>query len=277
MTPQTPDQLAVCSWSLKAQSPADLVDRITQLGLCRVQLNLNPLTTDPGTWSNVKAQFDDAGLVIASGMFGCAGDDYSTPQTIRATGGVVPDHLWDDNWQIVQNATQQAQKLGLALVSTHIGFLPEQPSDPAYGKLVDRIGSIADHMAASGITLMFETGQETGQTLSTFLDNLGRDNVGVNFDPANMILYDMGEPIASMKKLMPRVVQCHVKDAVRTEHPDTWGTETPVGQGEVDWRVFLDVLSTGDFRGDLVIEREGGDNRDTDVRTAIEHLTALMT
>jgi sugar phosphate isomerase/epimerase len=126
------------------------------------------------------------------------------------------------------------------------------------------------------MTLMFETGQETGQTLATFLDNLGRDNVAVNFDPANMILYDMGEPIASMKKLMPRIAQCHVKDAVGTKQPGTWGAEMPVGQGEVDWRVFLNVLSAGDFRGDLVIEREGGDNRDADVQTAVDHLTALM-
>src|SRR6185503_10307078 len=128
--------------------------------------------------------------------------------------------------------------------------------DPEFGKLYDRICRIADLFAAKGIDLGFETGQETAETLREFLVKLNRPNVGVNFDPANMILYDKGDPVAALKTLGPWLTQCHLKDADRTRKPGTWGDEVVVGTGQVDWPAFFRALQELRFSGYCAIERE---------------------
>jgi sugar phosphate isomerase/epimerase len=146
-------------------------------------------------------------------------------------------------------------------------------------KLADRIQVVAGTFAEKGIELVFETGQETAEDLNAFFDHLdgrGVDNVGVNFDPANMILYDKGEPIDALRQLLPRVRSIHIKDAVRTEKPGEWGEEKVVGEGEVDWTAFMRVLAEGDYSGDMYIEREWGDSRVADAKTAIEVTTRAM-
>ena len=96
--------------------------------------------------------------------------------------------------------------------------------------------------------------------------------MGVNFDPANMILYGKGDPVQAVTELLPYVKQVHVKDALPTKEPGTWGNEVAVGTGAVDWTAFLAVLERGGFRGDFCIEREAGDQRIEDIRTARKHV-----
>src|SRR6185295_19339863 len=139
---------------------------------------------------------------------------------------------------------------------------------PAFSKLLDRIGRIADLFAGKGLVLGFETGQETAETLRVFLGKLNRPNVGVNFDPANMILYDRGNPIEALRVLGPWLAQCHLKDATKTKVPGTWGVEVTVGTGEVDWAAFLRTLAELKFSGDLCIEREAGTQRVADICAA---------
>lgn len=278
-TPQKPQQFGICSWSTHARTPDELMDRLDKLGLKKVQLHMTPVWQDPTVWGDVQKRLNDKGYQIVSGMFGSVGEDYSSLESIRKTGGVVPDQHWEGNWNIVQNTARVSQKMGLDLVSTHAGFLPDDANDPNFKKLVDRISQIASCFKDHGLTLVFETGQETADTLWQFLDALvanGAKNVGVNFDPANMILYAKGDPVASLKRLMPRVKQVHIKDAVKTQEPGTWGKEVAIGDGDVDWKAFLAALAEGDYTGDLVIEREAGEDRVGDVRLAVERLTALM-
>jgi sugar phosphate isomerase/epimerase len=174
-----------------------------------------------------------------------------------------------------QASAEIAKKIGLKLVTFHAGFLPHEASDPRFKTLLQRITLIADLFAAKGIELGFETGQETAETLGAFLQTLGRPNVGVNFDPANMILYDKGDPIAALAALGPWLKQCHIKDAIKTKVPGTWGEEVPVGAGEVDWRAFLRTLGKLGFEGDLAIEREAGEQRTTDIVTAKQYLAEI--
>jgi len=125
------------------------------------------------------------------------------------------------------------------------------------------------------IQLGLETGQETADALREFLLALNRDNVGVNFDPANMILYDKGDPISAVRTLGPWIRQVHIKDAQRTHTPGTWGDEVPAGTGQVDWPAFLAALREVSFTGDLCIEREAGVQRVTDIRAARELIERL--
>ena len=208
-------------------------------------------------------------------MFGTIGEDYSSLDAIRETGGVVPDEHWDANWANIQTVAGIAAGLGLKIITFHAGFLPHEESDPGFTKLLGRITQIANVFDANGIELGFETGQETAGTLRLFLEKLNRPSVGVNFDPANMLLYDKGDPIDALETLAPFLKQCHIKDATQTKEVGTWGTEVTVGTGEVDWPAFFATLAKLGYEGDCCIEREADDQRIADIRTAREFVTQL--
>ena len=264
------DRLAVCSWSLQPASPADLVAKLESTGIRRVQLALDPLRESPGVWGETVALFRQKGITTVSGMFGCVGEDYSTLETIRMTGGIAPDATWEQNWNNIRAIAALAQQLGLKLMTFHAGFLPHEEKDPNFARMLRRLAETADVFKAANITLGLETGQETAPVLVQLLQKLQRPNVGVNFDPANMILYDKGNPITALRMLGPWIRQVHIKDARRTKVPGTWGEEVAAGTGEVDWRAFFATLRELNYAGDFVIEREAGNQRVVDIRSATE-------
>lgn len=274
--PDLTHRLGVCSWSLQPRDPKDLIEKVHQTGTSAIQLALNPLRDDPDTWNDAVAQLQQANITILSGMFGTVGEDYSTLESIARTGGVLPDEHWNENWSIVEDVARIADTHNISTVSFHAGFMPEDTSDPRYSKMLERIRKIADHFTDKNIDVLFETGQETADHLWEFLQTLDNPRVGVNFDPANMILYGKGDPIQALRTLMPQVKQLHIKDATPSDQPGrTWGAEVPVGDGAVDWPAFLRVLDEANYTGPLVIEREAGDQRITDVKRAADHLREL--
>jgi sugar phosphate isomerase/epimerase len=276
IVPDISERLAVCSWSLRPASPESLAQTLLDLGIPRVQLALDPLCNEPAAWSHSAEVFAKAGIRIVSGMFGTLGEDYSTLESIKLTGGVVPDETWEQNWSHIKAVAAIAAGLGLSLVTFHAGFLPHDPADPAYAKLRDRIIRIARLFATHGINLGFETGQESADTLAGFLRDLGEPNVGVNFDPANMLLYAKGDPIQALRTLRPWLQQCHIKDALLTKVPGTWGEEVVTGTGEVDWNGFFATLAETGYTGNLCIEREAGEQRETDIRSARDFVLGLV-
>ena len=261
------DRIGVCSWSLKPKDPADLVAKLKQVELNKVQLALGPLIKEPA-WADAGGRLKDAGVTIVSGMMGCVGEDYSSIAAIRRTGGVVPDETWPATYENMKKAAPVAQALGLKLVTFHAGFIPHDAKDPKFATVVQRIGQVADAFKAAGAQVALETGQERAEDLEAFLKALGRTDVGVNFDPANMLLYSSGEPVAAVKRLTPWLKQIHIKDATPGPDGETWGKEVAAGTGDVNWPGFFAALREGNYAGHLVIEREAGDQRVEDVRTA---------
>jgi len=270
------ERLAVCSWSLQPTSPQQLIDQLKTLGIPRVQIALDPIRTQPAIWGKFPELCVSHGIEMVSGMFGTVGEDYSTMESIRLTGGVTPDSTWEENWKNMPVLADLARSMNLRLVTFHAGFLPHDERDPAFVKLLHRIQKVADVFAAQKIELAFETGQESAVTLLEFLKKLDRPNLGVNFDPANMILYDKGDPIEALRILAPRLKQCHLKDAIKTRQPGTWGEEVPLGTGQVDWKAFFRTLEQVNFTGHLAIEREAGSQRMQDIKTAIQLAQSLL-
>jgi L-ribulose-5-phosphate 3-epimerase len=269
-------RLGVCSWSLQPASAGDFFTKLAATGIARTQIALDPIRENKGgAWTDFGAQCAKRGVTCVSGMIGTVGEDYTTLESIRRTGGVVPDATWPETWKNIQADADLAQKMGLTLVTFHAGFLPHEQSDPSFAKLLARLRQIADLFAAKKIEVGLETGQEAADTMAAFLKTLGRPNVGVNFDPANMILYDKGDPVAALRTLGPWIKQCHMKDAVRTKTPGTWGEEVRLGTGQVDWKGFFRALDAAGFKGNLNIEREAGDQRVADIRAAREYLERL--
>jgi len=274
--PELKTRLAVCSWSLEPASADDLLKKLAATGLRRVQIALDPIRENKGgAWTDVAAKTAAQGVALVSGMMGTIGEDYTTLETIRRTGGVVPDATWPGNWKSFEANADLAARLGLKLVTFHAGFLPHEETDPSFARLQDRLRRIADHFQARGIVLGLETGQETADTLARFLRKLDHPDVGVNFDPANLLLYDKGDPVAAVRTLGPWLKQCHLKDAVRTKVPGTWGEEVVLGTGQVDWKGFFGALSEAGFTGNLCIEREAGTQREADIRAAREYVERL--
>lgn len=269
-------QIGVCSWSLKPKGPADLVAKVQAAGLSAVQLALDPLRLGDWGLEETRQALDSAGIRILSGMMAMRGEDYRTLESIRRTGGVRPDEHWSANLEAAQRNAQIANGLGLELVTFHAGFLPEERLDPVRRVMIERLRAVVDAFARHGVRIAFETGQERAETLLEVLAELDRPTVGVNFDPANMLLYGMGDPVSALQALTPRVVQVHIKDARSPRTPGTWGEEVTVGSGQVYWPGFFAALDAAALSCALVIERESGADRVGDIRRAHDFIKRYL-
>lgn len=268
--------LAVCSWSLRPHSPTELVKNVQSCGISAVQLALDPIRD--GSWDESQTQqlLRDAKITIISGMMGTVGEDYSTLETIARTGGIRPDTTWPANLANARENAAIAQRLGLRLITFHAGFLPHHRGDIERTRMLDRLRQIADVFGSCNVQVAFETGQENADTLVDVMQELNHPNTGVNFDPANMILYGMGEPVAALHKLATYVRQIHIKDAIPTSVAGTWGQEVAAGTGAVAWPQFFDLVKTS-LNVNLAIEREAGDTRIADIQAARELVARSLT
>ena len=273
----TAENLGVCSWSF--QKPLDdVAAEMKKLGLKRIHLALQPFleggsrhgaAEGAAALDRVKARLASGEWKLSATMIGFPQEDYSTLDTIKKTGGVVPDDAWEANKKIVVAGAKLSAELKSPVLTLHAGFLDE--SDPvALKKYTDRVKFIVDTCGEAGVPVAFETGQETAADLAKFMPTV--PGAGVNFDPANMILYAKGNPVEAVRTLAPWIRHVHLKDAVLTKTPGTWGTEVPWGDGEVNQDAFLDALEQAGYKGAFAIEREGGDNRVGDIALAAKRL-----
>lgn len=254
-----PHAIGVCSWSLQVTSIPELRRFLNQLGVNTIQIACG----DPhhASWEEgdaMPAAARAAGFEMTAAMLGFPGEDYTTPQTIKETGGFGNPATRAERMERLRWGLTRCKDLGLSLLTLHGGFLPE-PDDPDRKPFLDTLGQAAALAAEQGITLGLETGQETADLLRRTLDDLQCSNVKVNFDPANMLLYDMGDPIRAVEILGPDICSVHCKDANRPTTPGEWGEEVPLGQGQVGMRQFIDALKRIGYTGPLIIEREVGD------------------
>jgi L-ribulose-5-phosphate 3-epimerase len=273
-----PFSLGVCSWSLQVKNIPELKGFLDQLGIKVVQIACG----DPhhASWDEGEAMPAAArasGIVMTGAMLGFPGEDYTTPQTIQATGGFGDPALRRERIERLKWALERTLALGLCDLSLHAGFLLA-PGDPARPAMLETLALAGKLAAAKGVTLAFETGQETADLLRLTLDELQCPSLKVNFDPANMLLYDMGDPIRAVEILGPDICSVHVKDARRPQQPGQWGEEVPLGQGQVDLRRFLQALKRNGYIGSLIIEREVGDQaaRVRDVARGLDYLRTCL-
>jgi L-ribulose-5-phosphate 3-epimerase len=270
-------QIGVCSWSLQPSSPRDLLELLEQTDLRIVQLALLPLVEEPRIWAESIEILREHGIRVASGMFQTVHEDYSTLETIRRTGGVAPDASWPETLESAIRVADLAQEFKIRLVTLHAGFIPHEADDSQREVMLHRLRQIIDVFAQRGVSVGLETGQESAATMLEVMKDLDRSEVGVNFDPANMILYGMGDPVEGLRVLADHVVQIHIKDACSAEVPGTWGSEVPAGSGEVDWTAFFNEVRRLPRAVDLIIEREAGEARVADILTAGRLIAAHCT
>ena len=150
-----------------------------------------------------------------------------------------------------------ARLLGVDVVALHLGFVPHDQGDSLYQEVVTVTRDLCDHCRSNGQNLHLETGQETAAALLGFLEQVDRDNLFINFDPANMILYGSGEPIEALQMVSKYVHSIHCKDAKWAARPgQEWGAEVPLGEGDVGVENYLRTLDRLGYTGPLTVERE---------------------
>jgi sugar phosphate isomerase/epimerase len=272
-----PLAIGVCSWSLQVKSVPELQQLLDRLGINVVQIACG----DPhhAAWEEgdrLPEVACAAGLQMTGAMLGFPGEDYTTPQTIQKTGGFGDPALRRERLERFQWALERTRALRLRDLMLHAGFIPD-PGKPDRKPFLDTLARVSDLARSKGVTVAFETGQETADLLRLTLDELRCPNLKVNFDPANMLLYDKGDPIRAVEILGPDIRSVHVKDANRTKVAGSWGEEVPLGQGEVNIARFVDTLKKVGYRGALCIEREVGnqEQRLADVAHGIRYLQPL--
>jgi L-ribulose-5-phosphate 3-epimerase len=268
--------IGICSWSLQPSGIRELLHRLTPFEINHVHLALAPLLDLDGVTRDAELNLlRNSGVKITAGMIRFPGEDYSSLISIRKTGGLVPDALWSQRKELALRAGQLAGALGVAGLSLHVGFLP-QSNDPAYAPTLARVCEIAEPLAPLGVHLLLETGQEQASELLQFLNDLRCQNVACSFDPANMLMYGVGDPLDAVAVLGRHIQHVHLKDAVSSDQPGTkWGREVALGDGQVPILQILDALNDAGYAGPLVIEVEF-DPTLTRMRQALTLLRSLQ-
>ena len=199
----------------------------------------------------------EMGITISTVFGGFEGESYADIPTTAKTVGLVPPETRAARTVEMKEIADFTRLLGVDVVALHVGFVPHDTSGQLYKDVVAAVQEICDYCKGNGQRLHLETGQESPERLLQFHGDVARDNLFINFDPANMILYGSGEPIDALKKLGKFVRGIHCKDAKWAANPGReWGAEMPLGEGDVGFENFLSTLKEIGYDGPLTIERE---------------------
>lgn len=203
------------------------------------------------------AKLEALNIQLTAVFGGFDGESYADIPTVERTVGLVPIETRAARLQEMREISDFARLLGCEVVALHLGFVPHDTNSASYQEIIEVTRQLCDHATRNDQSVHLETGQETADGLLAFLTNVQRNNLFINFDPANMILYGTGEPIEALKKVGKYVRSVHCKDATWSDQPGvTWGREVALGEGQVNFEAYLTTLREIGYRGPLTIERE---------------------
>jgi sugar phosphate isomerase/epimerase len=194
-----------------------------------------------------------------------------------STIGLVPLQYRPQRVAALKKGADFASRIGVSSITTHVGFIPENPADPLDSGLGEALNDVVNYCRARSLTFCFETGQETPITLLRVIEDLGRTNLGINLDPANLLLYGKANPVDALDVFGAYVRGVHAKDGEYPTNGRDLGQEKPLGEGRVNFPVLVPKLKSFGFDGALTIEREiSGPKQIEDIKHAIELLTPLL-
>ncbi|HOB91209.1 MAG: sugar phosphate isomerase/epimerase family protein [Bacillota bacterium] len=193
------------------------------------------------------------------------------------TLGVVPREYRAARLEALKAGARFAATIGVRSITTHVGFIPENMSDPLYTEVVEAVREIGSYCRDMGLEFWFETGQETPITLKRLIKDTGLDNLGINLDPANLLMYGKANPVDALDVFGTFVKGVHAKDGDYPTDPNALGREYPIGHGRVDFRSLILKLAQLGFQGSLTIEREiSGPQQYVDIKAGRDYLQAIL-
>ncbi|MBI4908099.1 MAG: sugar phosphate isomerase/epimerase [Acidobacteria bacterium] len=258
----------------------DALPRIKSLGVTCGQLGLaGDVKLDAAFAQSWKEQLAAEDFHLATVFAAYNGESYADIPTVENTVGFIPPATREEREARTIEISDFAAAIGVKSIACHIGFVPADDRNENYIAVRAMVRRICDHAAKHGQTFALETGQEPAATLLHFLNDVERGNIGINFDPANMILYGTGDPIEALGILGPRVISVHAKDGdwPPKDVAGALGTERPLGQGSVGMPRFVAKLKEIGYKGTMNIEREIEDleQRYADMKMAVGLLESL--
>jgi len=192
------------------------------------------------------------------------------------TIGLVPPETREMRIHALEQASNFAKTIGVDAVTTHVGFIPEWPGDYLYQDTVEALKHISQYCKSNNQHFCFETGQETPITLLRTIQDVGMNNLGINLDPANLLMYGKANPVDALDIIGEYVRNVHAKDGEYPVDGRDLGVEKPLGEGRVNFPVLVAKLKSLGYTGPLTIEREiSGEEQIADIRTAIKILEPL--
>ncbi len=270
-------KIGVCI-NLVDQGLEQKVQEVARHGFTNCQL----LSWNPAIWTNqfaekVKEIFQSYNITITAFWCGWEGpavwNFYEGPETL----GLLPETYRYARMKNLMNGSDFAKLLGVTDVVSHMGFIPENPHDPQYKSLVCALKAVAGYLKSNGQTLLFETGQETPVTMLRCFEDIGLDNLGVNLDPANLILYGKANPVDALDVIGKYVRGVHAKDGLYPVDGRNLGREVRLGQGKVNFPLLIQRLHMLGYKGSLTIEREiEGEQQTKDILMAKEYLENIL-
>jgi sugar phosphate isomerase/epimerase len=270
-------QIGVMFWA--GRDPAETLGELAALGVRCGQMGIPGDYALEGEAEKWKRALDAAGFSVVTVFAAYKGESYADIPTVQRTVGFIPSATRGEREARTLAVSDFAAALGVPGIATHIGFVPGDSNHPDHVAVRDMVRRICDRAAAHRQTFALETGQEPAATLLEFLRLAGRRNLCINFDPANMILYGTGDPIAALETLGRHVVTVHCKDGdwPPADRPGALGTERPLGKGAVGMERFIAQLRKIGYTGPLTIEREAEDRNERleDLRMAVGLLQKL--
>jgi len=193
------------------------------------------------------------------------------------TIGLVPPETRELRVKALKKGSDFARMVGVQSITTHVGFIPEWPGDGIYKGLVEALKQVASFCKANGQGFWFETGQETPITLLRTMEDVGGDNLGINLDPANLLMYGKANPTDALDIIGGYVRGVHAKDGEYPINGRELGRERPLGEGRVNFQLLIPKLKTTGYNGALTIEREiSGPQQIEDIRKAKKLLEPLL-
>lgn len=252
--------------------------RVHDLGLSSCQITCwNHSILDEELAADILFCCDKYGINISTVWIGWSGPCVWNFVDGPCVIGIVPQEYRYDRIRELCHGSDFAKMLGAKQIATHFGFLPESPADPQYLPILSAIKHIADHCKKNGQYLLFETGQETPTTILRFIEDSGRDNLGVNFDTGNLIMYGKANPVDALDVIGKYVRDVHIKDGRYPSSGRNLGPETAYGEGKVDFPAIINGLKALGYDATLTIEREiEGEKQTNDILMAKKMLEALI-
>jgi L-ribulose-5-phosphate 3-epimerase len=235
-----------------------------------------PLEGAAEAWSKALKQEN---FTIVTVFCAYTGESYADIPTVEQTVGFIPKGTRSEREQRTKDVSHFAAGIGVRSIACHVGFVPEDRNDPEYIAVRDLVRRICDHAAMHDQTFAMETGQERAEILLEFLKDVNRKNLGINFDPANLIMYGSGDPIQAVEVLHEHLLSVHAKDGVWPPKmpKGALGTERPLGEGEVGMDKFVAKLKQVGYKGTLNVEREIEDlaQKKIDMKNGVDLLRKL--
>jgi sugar phosphate isomerase/epimerase len=263
---------------ISGADPLASLEKVASFGMSTCQMSV-----PPGEWWSkerielIRRTAEEKEIKITSLICGFKGESYRDIPTIKRTVGLLNPATRGKRVLKVLSYSDFALELEVEIIQAHIGFIPEDTSDPDYKRLVLALQKIADYCKENNQSFTLETGQEKALVLSKFIEDVNRLNLGVNFDPANMLVYDADDPIKALDILGKYVIGVHCKDGKRPERKGELGKEYPLGEGDVGIEKFIDKLRKIGYAGHLTIEREiSGEKQIRDILKAKGLLQKLV-